>query len=436
MDKHAYLVMPSYGPVYAGAARGFYRASKGEKFRTHLYYDQGSLLACNFNQCWCWVLNQALDGKPVNYFAMLHADIQVEDHWLDVLIDELEERNLDVLSVLVPIKDPHGLTSTALGDPGDPWQIASRITMREAYQLPETFTASDIGHPDKVLLINTGCWVCKFDPKWAKPPFHFEINDRIVWDEKRKRYLPQVEPEDWNISRRFHALGLKVGVTRKVAVAHRGEVNYVNTSPWGDWPHDREYADQSIFPQAQFAGVNGHLNGWKFPGDVDGWLTENEGRNLARLAKGKRVLEIGSYCGKSTICMAQTAKEVTVVDPFDGRGTPRPRNTLEEFDFNLKRYGVSVQIHGCGTIDEVGPIIDGEFDLVFIDGDHDAESVRNDLEWALKFLADDGTIAFHDYRQSGDEGVKQVVDEFIASEGELLGVHDSLAVCRPEMALT
>ena len=37
---------------------------------------------------------------------------------------------------------------------------------------------------------------------------------------------------------------------------------------------------------------------------VRGWLTQAEGDKLARLAEGKKVLEIGSYCGRSTIAMA------------------------------------------------------------------------------------------------------------------------------------
>ena len=39
-------------------------------------------------------------------------------------------------------------------------------------------------------------------------------------------------------------------------------------------------------------------------------MTEEEGQELARLAEGKVVLEIGAYAGRSTICLAQ--KAVTV----------------------------------------------------------------------------------------------------------------------------
>src|SRR5690606_27987830 len=105
---------------------------------------------------------------------------------------------------------------------------------------------------------------------------------------------------------------------------------------------------------------------WKFPKDVDGWLTYEEGRALADAAAGKCVLEIGSYCGRSTICMAQTAQHVHWIDPHDGRGTPNPRDTRAVFDRNVAWHGLS---------DKVSEYSDspnhwrGPFGLVFIDGE-------------------------------------------------------------------
>jgi hypothetical protein len=48
--------------------------------------------------------------------------------------------------------------------------------------------------------------------------------------------------------------------------------------------------------------------------DVRGWLTEAEGRKLQELAIGKTVLELGSYCGRSTCAMAWTAARIVAVD--------------------------------------------------------------------------------------------------------------------------
>ena len=111
--KRAFLGMPGYGNVTAGAARAFYRASAG-RLAVRGVYEEGSLLASNMNKLWCRALNDCRKGQAPDYFAMQHSDVQAEDFWLDTLADELEAKGLDVLGVVVPIKDRLGLTSTAL----------------------------------------------------------------------------------------------------------------------------------------------------------------------------------------------------------------------------------------------------------------------------------------------------------------------------------
>jgi hypothetical protein len=421
--KTALLGMPGYGPVTPGAARGFYRASKGLELR--LLSADSSLLAQNMNILWCSALNHVHRGERLDYFAMLHSDIEPEDFWLDKLVAEMEAKELDVLGVVCPIKDQRGVTSTALARPdGDTWRVRCRLTMQEVYRLPETFTSEDVGHP---LLINTGCWVCRFDEQWAKK-VHFTINDRLIYLADKKEYRVEVEPEDWFISRLFHELGLKVGCTRKVELGHRGQMVFGNTKPWGTNEFDKEYVTNSVLPDDGF------------PRDVDGWLSEAEGKELRRLADGKRVLEIGSFCGRSTICLAQTAERVDCIDPFDGRATDQPGSTLEKFESNLARYGVRSKVSAHrGTANEVAALLpDGWFNLIFIDGDHSLESVRLDIEHARRLLAPGGLIAFHDYRlyrgevgAAWDPGVTGAVNELLAAGGELLHRVDSLAVVRP-----
>src|ERR1700730_14525863 len=57
---------------------------------------------------------------------------------------------------------------------------------------------------------------------------------------------------------------------------------------------------------------------WRFPAEVPGWLTEPEGRKLAELSRGKRVLELGTYLGRSAICIAQTAVNLLTIDWHQG----------------------------------------------------------------------------------------------------------------------
>lgn len=182
---------------------------------------------------------------------------------------------------------------------------------------------------------------------------------------------------------------------------------------------------------------------FRFPDEVPGWLTAEEGTALAQAAAGRRVLEIGSYLGRSAICLAQTARQVTCVDPFDGRATNEPGDTLVPFLENLTGYGlrdrVSVQV---GTAAQILPDLpSASFDLIFIDGDHDYNAVRADVAAALPLLAPGGVLAFHDYRThpgehdgSWDEGVTLAVNELIRNGFKPVGRAGTVAFVQPTTA--
>lgn len=416
--RRIFLGMPGYGKQTADAGRSFWKACADMTGVTN-DYRQGSLLASNFNQLWCSALNMVLKGERIDYFAMLHDDIGAERFWLDSLIDELEAKKLDVLGVAVPIKDRRGMTSLALHGE-DNWLPHARLSMHDVYELPETFTSDDLGHP---LLLNTGCWVCKFDYEWAKE-VNFTINDRIVFNDACNRWQAQTEPEDWYFSRLLHEIGhgpfshlrpLRIGATRKIQVLHRGETDYHNTSAWGSHKFDSEAIGVSPVPGA-------------FPREIPGWLKPAEGKALAELASGKWVLEIGSYCGLSTVCIGRTAEHVTAVDYFDGRGTPVPRDTRSIFDDSIRRYGLTERVLTKHPDDELPT---NYFDVAFIDGAHDEYSVRSDVEKAIAALKSNGLLVFHDYNEPAHPGVDAAVHDLLANGGELLSVTDNLAVVKP-----
>lgn len=420
--KVIHLGMPSSGDMTLGASVGFHRCIRRKEHHVNVLALASSLATGNFNNLWTWTLNAARKGR-VDYFAMIHSDIEPGEFWLDELIDELEARQLDVLGVVAPIKDQRGMTSIAVAhESGDPFRVRNRLTMTEVYRLPETFTSEDVGGP---LLLNTGLWVCKFNMDWA-PNVFFTVNDRIMLD-RDGEYVAQVEPEDWFVSRIFHELGLKIGCTRKIALNHQGRTAFPNDRPWGTNEYDREWSTGSFLDRGP--------EGFRFPSDVAGWLTEAEGAELARLAEGKDVLEIGAYCGRSTICEAQVAKTVAVVDTFDGRGTAQEGNTRATFDRNLARYGVTdrVTVHK-GESGVVLPCLPPIFDLVFIDGSHDRESVAADAALASSVLRPGGLLAFHDYG-GNDVGVTEAVDELVGEGAEILRRVGTLAIVRPPAAV-
>lgn len=218
--------MPGYTGLSGQAAAGFYRCTSDPRL-ARLWMQSGSLLAHNHNLLWCGALNGFAAGE-LTHFACQHSDVEPEAGWLDVLLAELDATGLDVLGVPVPLKDERGLTSTAVARAdGDPWRVQRRLTLTEIHTLPETFTSDDVGGP---LLLNTGLWVAKLG-EWSQRCW-FTINDGIAQDPQGV-WTALVEPEDWFFSRRLHELGVKVGCTRKVKLAHRGPVPFTNARPWG-----------------------------------------------------------------------------------------------------------------------------------------------------------------------------------------------------------
>ena len=409
------LGMPGYGNQTAAAGYGLWNACR-DMTQVDVRYQAGSLLACNFNTLWCYALNKAHRGARVDYFAMLHDDVGPEAFWLDMLIDELEAKQLDMLGVVVPIKDGHGTTSLAIHHGGDNWNPDCRLTMRDVYELPETFTSDDLG--GQPLLLNTGCWVMRWNQEICRKLF-FTINDRIVFDVPQNRYRPEVESEDWFFSRLCHERELRIGATRKVAINHQGVTQFTNTHPWGTDAFDHECPQR----RRRISPVPG-----AFPHDIPGWLTRGEAKAMEDLARGKRVLEIGSYCGLSTVVMARVAEHVTAVDYFDGRGTPLPRNTAAEFKNNIDRYGVAEKVVTCHPGAQI-PL--PSYDLAFIDGAHDHQSVANDAYKAMCVLSRGGLLAFHDYKHPMHPGVEQAIDDLLLDGAELISQTETVAVVRP-----
>jgi len=164
--------------------------------------------------------------------------------------------------------------------------------------------------------------------------------------------------------------------------------------------------------------------------DVHGWLSCAEATALAYLGRGCEVLEVGSYEGLSTLCLAQEAKKIVSVDSFESTGTPGTVKTLDAFKTNLNRYGFRHKVEiRVGLNQVVLPQLLREgytFDGCFLDSSHDAESVRRDLEMILPLVRSHGWLAFHDYGSPIDPEVEPVVEAWRG--GRWLVRTDNLAV--------
>ena len=158
---------------------------------------------------------------------------------------------------------------------------------------------------------------------------------------------------------------------------------------------------------------------------------------LDRYGRGPaRFVEVGSFLGRSTCYMAERIKQrglsvaFSSFDPWAGND-----DGWAALADNLRRAEVSslVDIHRRPSPDASAAFADRSLDFVFVDGSHELDAVRRDLEAWWPKLKPGGLFAGHDYGQGAVDrrrggagwnepgtphpGVVQAVDEFAASRG-------------------
>lgn len=110
---------------------------------------------------------------------------------------------------------------------------------------------------------------------------------------------------------------------------------------------------------------------------IDPW----EGRVLAELARGKRVIEIGTGLGESTRALARSAFEVLTVD-------------IDPWVARTIVPGLPPTVTFVPAVPAVTP---EPFDLAFIDGCHRGDAVQADVRAVMPLMKPDGLLVFHDW---------------------------------------
>ncbi len=146
---------------------------------------------------------------------------------------------------------------------------------------------------------------------------------------------------------------------------------------------------------------------------VDGWLTDDQIGDLHRAARdapaGGRIVEIGSFRGRSTIVLASSAApgtEVVAIDPHAGndRGPQEIEGFADEaaednavFNRNLEAAGVADRVrHVRAFSDRAHGEVADPIDVLFVDGAHRFGPARDDLrDWGRR-VAPGGTMLVHD----------------------------------------
>jgi predicted O-methyltransferase YrrM len=166
---------------------------------------------------------------------------------------------------------------------------------------------------------------------------------------------------------------------------------------------------------------------------IGGWMSLTELLVLYRLVKAlpndARILEIGSYRGRSTNAIGhaikQSAKLVYCLDiwqDFDKQGIlaqDAKQNSLPPGEFGVFRdflqntsWFSPQLIVQKASVKQVSDFLPQHyFDLIFIDGAHDYENVARDIETSIPCLKPDGIICGHDYREEGGQDVIQAVQK-------------------------
>ena len=175
---------------------------------------------------------------------------------------------------------------------------------------------------------------------------------------------------------------------------------------------------------------------------VPGWLKENEALMLYELARDwpgdGSVVELGSYQGRSTICLAagvrarsDTSRPIVSVDIHTGSLEHQPGglvfnpNTLDSrtgrvntsalFFSNIQKFGVADMVEArIATTQEAARAFIGEVRLLFVDADHTEKAVQDDVDAWSRHFQQSACLILHDVGRSWP-GPTAVAQRLLAS---------------------
>ena len=149
---------------------------------------------------------------------------------------------------------------------------------------------------------------------------------------------------------------------------------------------------------------------------VDGWMGDLELEYLARMAsRSLMIAEIGSWKGRSTCALgANTEGIVIAVDTWQGSEEQgcivNPTELYAEFIRNTYRLPI-VPVR-LPSVEAASRMNRAKFDLIFIDGKHDYESIRSDISMWTPLLSPSGILCGHDFTESWP-GIQRAVQELV-----------------------
>ena len=190
---------------------------------------------------------------------------------------------------------------------------------------------------------------------------------------------------------------------------------------------------------------------WAAVADVDGWMTYGQAEALydaaARVRPGGRIVEIGSFRGRSTIVLASAAAdgvEIVAIDPHAGndRGPQEIDGFADAagedhvvFLGNLVSAGVADRVRHVRAFSDVahGEVAD-PIDVLYIDGAHRYAPARTDIRDWGKRVGDGGTMLIHDSFSSIGVTLAILRELLLGPRFRYVGRSRSLAIYENDMS--
>lgn len=170
---------------------------------------------------------------------------------------------------------------------------------------------------------------------------------------------------------------------------------------------------------------------------IDGWLFGDEPRILYSYAHRVRgnIVEIGSFKGKSTNYLLASGNIVYAVDTFLSTNTNaynEGKDTYEQFINNTKDFSNLIVIKSDSVL--AGKEFNKPISLLFVDGGHNYEQVRDDIiAWKDKVVSG-GYLIFHDHYPNGRydayPGVRKAVSEILGEQYIIVDSQNTMVVVK------
>lgn len=249
-----------------------------------------------------------------------------------------------------------------------------------------------------------------------------EYNNRGKLVDKYRNYFDtgvhanQWWGEDCAFCRRWTIdMGLPIWTDPEIVLSH-----------WGTAPNGAPRCARGSFHEYLSRLPGGANDPGYHENEIEGYTVVEELRWLFKIAQGMNsVVEIGSYLGRSSHALLSGCPgTVTCVDAWaplqweEGDNAWKAEERYKHFLANTAQF-TNRSVMRLPSIEASAKFADSSIDMVFIDGDHEKQSVVDDIAaWLPKARR---MICGHDYDDVGWPDVKKVVDETFGDRVQTLG---------------